>query len=106
MDGTAPDAQRYHVGDRVRVLKAVPEGNPRTPRYLQGRTGTVVRCHGVVENPLDHQQAYPPLYSILFPMPGSREAQVEVLADIHEEWLVGAGREDEAPGRVPAPGAS
>lgn len=83
-------AQRFRVGDRVRVLDAVADGNPRTPRYLQGRTGTIVRCHGVVENPLDHQQVYPPLYSIVFSMTGGRGPQDEVLADIHEEWLTGA----------------
>ena len=75
----------------MRVRHAVPDGNPRTPRYLQGRTGTVVRCHGVVENPLDHHQLYPPLYSVLFTVtdagPGPRD---EVLADIHEEWLAPA----------------
>lgn len=87
MDDTRPTAQRFQVGDRVRVLRAVPDGNPRTPRYLQGRTGTVVRCHGVVENPLDHQQVYPPLYSIVFSMPDDPEPPDEVLADIHEEWL-------------------
>ena len=87
MSGNGPGAQRFAVGDVVRVLDEVPEGNPRTPRYLRGRTGTVVRCHGLVENPLDHRGVYPPLYSILFTMdvgPGSRD---EVVADIHEEWL-------------------
>lgn len=75
---------RFGVGDRVRVLAAVPGGNPRTPRYLRGRTGTVVRTHGVVQNPLDHRDAYPPLYTVVFPLPGGRD---EVLADLHEEWL-------------------
>ena len=103
MDGTTPSTQRFHVGDRVRVLEAVPDGNPRTPRYLKGRTGTVVRCHGVVENPLDHQQVYPPLYSIVFMMPGAPEPRDEVLADIHEEWLVRAGRDDEAPATGASP---
>jgi hypothetical protein len=83
------DLGRFRVGDRVRVLDAVADGNPRTPRYLQGRTGTVVACHGVVVNPLDHQQPYPPLYSIVFT---TAEAPDELLADIHEEWLT------EAPG--------
>lgn len=82
-----PDSlpQHFQVGDRVRVLEDVAGGNPRTPRYLRGRTGTVVSHHGVVVNPLDHRQPYPPLYSIVFTMPEGDE----VLADIHEEWLVG-----------------
>ena len=73
----------FVVGDRVRVLTDVPGGNPRTPHYLRGRTGTVVRAHGVVENPLDHHDPYPPLYTVVFPLPGGDETA----ADLHEEWL-------------------
>jgi nitrile hydratase subunit beta len=85
-----PDAggQRFRVGDRVRVLDDVASGNPRTPHYLRGRTGTVVAFHGIVVNPLDHRQPYPPLYSIVFAVPGGHGAEDEVLADLHEEWLV------------------
>lgn len=50
----------------------------------------MVTCHGVVVNPLDHEHAYPPLYSIVFTMPNGREPHDELLADIHEEWLVEA----------------
>jgi len=81
------DPGRFAVGDRVRVLTDVPRGNPRTPRYLRGRTGTVVLRHGVVENPLDHHEPYPPLYSVVFPLPDRRDPHDEVLADLHEEWL-------------------
>jgi nitrile hydratase beta subunit-like protein len=77
-------ADRFGIGNRVRVLAEVPGGNPRTPRYLRGRTGTVVRTHGVVENPLDHRDPYPPLYTVVFPLPGGHD---EILAEIHEEWL-------------------
>jgi hypothetical protein len=74
---------RFRVGGRVRVLADVPGGNPRTPAYLRGRTGTVVRTHGVVANPLDHRDPYPPLYTVVFPLAGGDE----VVADLHEEWL-------------------
>ena len=74
---------RFWVGDRVRVLTDVPGGNPRTPGYLRGRTGTVVRTHGVVVNPLDHRDPYPPLYTVVFPLHGGDET----VADLHEEWL-------------------
>ena len=76
----------FRVGDRVRVRNSVPGGNPRTPHYLRGWTGTVVRCHGVVDNPQDHRRAYPPLYSVVFPLPEGSSGD-EVLADLHEEWL-------------------
>jgi hypothetical protein len=77
------DLGRFREGDRVRVLTDVRDGNPRTPHYLRGRTGTVVRRHGVVVNPLDHRDPYPPLYSVVFALPDGDE----VLADLHEEWL-------------------
>jgi nitrile hydratase len=80
-------ADRFRIGDRVRVLTDVPDGNPRTPRYLRGRTGTVVLAHGVVANPLDHREPYPPLYSVVFPLPDGAHPDDEVLADLHEEWL-------------------
>jgi Nitrile hydratase beta subunit len=79
------DSGRFREGDRVRVLTEVTGGNPRTPRYLRGRTGTVVRRHGVVDNPLDHHDPYPPLYSVVFPVLGQEPD--EVLAELHEEWL-------------------
>lgn len=88
MDQSIRGAGRFREGDRVAVLSSVPEGNPRTPQYLRGRTGTVVRCHGIVDNPLDHQTPYPPLYSVVFTMPDGRAPHDEVLADLHEEWLV------------------
>jgi hypothetical protein len=87
-----PDAAlpRFRVGDRVRVLEDVTSGNPRTPVYLRGRTGTVVAYHGIVVNPLDHQTPYPPLYSVVFTVTDAQGAEDEVLGDIHEEWLVEA----------------
>jgi hypothetical protein len=83
------DAGRFREGDRVLVLDEVRDGNPRTPRYLRGWTGVVVRGHGIVDNPLDHHEPYPPLYSVLFTIPGAVGEQV--LADLHEEWLAPAG---------------
>lgn len=81
---------RYSIGDRVKVLSTVEEGNPRTPPYVRGRTGVVTARHGVIVNPLDHHHPYPPLYSVTF-----RVADLEgpdgpdlVVADLHEEWLV------------------
>lgn len=73
----------FDVGQRVAVLSESPGGSPRTPQYLRGRIGTVVGSHGVVVNPIDHRDAYPPLYTVLFEF----ESGDEVTADIHEEWL-------------------
>jgi hypothetical protein len=78
---------RFRVGDRVRVRTEVAGGNPRTPPHVRGRTGVVVACHGVIVNPLDHHDAYPPMCSVAFVLadgPGGRD---ELVAEVHEEWL-------------------
>lgn len=77
-------------GQRVRVLDDVAGGNPRTPGYLRGRVGTIVLRHGVVHNPLDHHEDYPPLYSVLFDLDDGRTPHDQVLADLHEDWLAAA----------------
>lgn len=79
----------YREGDRVRVLESVPGGNPRTPGYARGRTGTITARHGRIDNPLDHSGVYPPLYSVSFLLQdlGGPAGHDRVTADIHEEWL-------------------
>lgn len=80
---------RFAVGDRVRVREECPEGNPRTPAYARGRVGTVIAFHGRIDNPLDHRDVYPPLYSVEFAIGdlGGAEPAATVVADIHDEWL-------------------
>jgi hypothetical protein len=85
---------RFRVGDRVRVRTEVPNGNPRTPGYLRDMTGTVLLRHGILDNPLDHHDAYPPLYSVVFELPDGRNPHDEVLADLNEEWLTDATDRD------------
>lgn len=36
----------FAVGDRVRTARNMPSGHTRLPRYLRGRVGEVVSCHG------------------------------------------------------------
>jgi ribosomal protein L21E len=38
---------RFKVGDRVMALNLNPETHTRLPRYVRGKTGTVVLAHGV-----------------------------------------------------------
>jgi nitrile hydratase len=82
-------SHRYSVGDRVRVLRDRPGGNPRTPAYLRGRIGTVVTLHGQIPNPLDHRQLYPPLCTVRFALRdvSGRPSRDFVTADLHEDWL-------------------
>lgn len=80
---------RFAVGHAVRVKTDVAGGNPRTPQYARGRRGVIAALHGVMHNPLDHREPYPPLYTVrfdvndVFPGPGDGKLYV----DIHEEWL-------------------
>jgi len=90
--GTPAAMHRFHVGDRVRVKRANPSGNPRTPAYVRGKSGIVAALHGSIDNPLDHRGVYPPLYSVLFPV---REvfggaSQDTLSVDLHEDWLAPA----------------
>lgn len=77
---------RFAVGDRVRVLSENPAGNPRTPRYARGRIGLVEELHGVILNPLDHHETYPPLCTLVFGVVDSDAGDLIAL-DVHEEWL-------------------
>jgi hypothetical protein len=82
-------AERFSIGDQVRVLTSVEDGNPRTPAYAKGRTGVVTASHGVIVNPLDHHDPYPPLYSVTFrveDLSGGGGPDL-VVADLHDEWL-------------------
>ncbi len=82
---------RFSTGDLVRV-RATPTHetpNPRTPDYTVGKVGQVVAVHGVIVNPQDHHEPYPPMYSLRF---DARElfggdANHTLIAEVHEEFL-------------------
>ena len=82
---------RFAVGDRVRVLADCPSGNPRTPRYARGRVGVVEELHGIIVNPQDHHETYPPLCTVVIDVADSKAGDVIAL-DVHEEWLERAER--------------
>lgn len=83
-------AHRFAVGDRVRIVEENAAGNPRTPRYARGRVGVVEELHGVIVNPLDHHDAYPPLCTLVIDVPGSEGDLIAL--DVHEDWLDAAER--------------
>jgi nitrile hydratase subunit beta len=89
----AEATHRFQVGDRVRVKRENPAGNPRTPAYVRGKSGIVTALHGTIINPLDHSGVYPPLCSVLFPVRevfGSA-SQDTLSVDLHEDWLAPEG---------------
>jgi hypothetical protein len=88
----AEATHRFHVGDRVQVMRQNPDGNPRTPAYVRGKSGVVSELHGCMVNPLDHHGVYAPLCSVLFVVRdvfgGASRDTLSV--DVHEDWLAPA----------------
>ena len=92
---------RFAPGDRVSVAQAFPPGHVRTPTFLRGLTGTVVRHFGAFPNPslLAYGMSGQPaldLYQVVFDMDdvwdgdGKYAAGDTVAADIYDNWLEAA----------------
>jgi nitrile hydratase len=66
----APGPARFSPGDRVRTILIHPSGHTRLPRYVRGRTGTVVSVHGAHVYPDTHAASGDPspewLYTVRF----------------------------------------
>lgn len=86
MTGTVPG---FQIGDRVRVKLANREGNPRTPSYVRGKIGVVTALHGRIDNPIDHRDIYPPLYTVEFEVREvfGTDSSDRLAVDIHDDWL-------------------
>ena len=89
---------RYKIGDRVCVRGDDHEGHHRTPAYLKGKAGVVVRKFGAWRNPEALAYGKPglpkqPLYMVKFEMDGvwagngTYAKRDTVTADLYEHWL-------------------
>ena len=88
---------RFAPGDRVRVLRNGRPGHVRTPAYVQGSTGEVVRHQGDFSNPEERAYGHDglparPVYLVRFRLeelwPGAQQAAAdELYLDIYEHWL-------------------
>ena len=79
----------FKVGDKVAVKPENPSGNPRTPKYIRGKSGVITDVHGVISNLRDHRGLYPPLYTVVFDVKevfGGTSAD-KLRVDLHEDWL-------------------
>jgi hypothetical protein len=84
----------------VRVLDAWPESHGpvhiRTPHYIRGHVGRIVRRLGAFPNPEDIAFARPAplrtLYHVSFPLPQlwPDAEDGELLVEIYEHWLEAA----------------
>ncbi len=91
---------RFRPGDRVRVRADEPKGHCRTPHYVRGKAGRVVRLQGVFPNPEGLAyggQGLPrqPLYLVEFDQPSIWENYAgpsvdKVCVDIYQHWLAPA----------------
>ena len=91
----------FTVGQRVRVKDDWPETRGpchiRTPHYIRGMQGTVVRPLGAFPNPEDLAFARPapdrPLYHVRFEQPAiwhEGHGGDEVVVEVYEHWLEAA----------------
>jgi hypothetical protein len=86
--GAKSTAASLQPGDRVRISLNSSAGNPRTPEYARGREVEVIRAHGIVSNPMDHRDPYPPLYTVCFALdPDEGSGADRVYLDVHDDWL-------------------
>jgi nitrile hydratase len=92
---------RFGPGHRVRVRDDWPElagrAHVRTPHYIRGRTGTVLRHLGSFRNPADlafgRVPAILPLYHVAFPQDAiwpENQPGDEFLVEVYENWLEAA----------------
>lgn len=94
-----PDA-RFKPGERVRVVKAHPEGHVRTPFYIRGCTGEVERICGAFPNPEELSRMHDglpaqPLYRVRFRQrevwPDYAGPAADVIeVEIYQHWLEAA----------------
>ena len=91
-------AARFAPGARVRVKPARPETlmrlHLRTPHYVRGRPGTILRALGSFPNPEDlafnRPAAEKVLYHVLFEQPpvwDEGQAGDTLLVELFEHWL-------------------
>jgi nitrile hydratase subunit beta len=93
---------RFEIGDPVRARAAKPTGHCRTPFYLRGKRGVVVRRLGEFPNPeelssitaRDCRRSYFirwNSHTTSCGAPGSEGRGTRIAADLYQHWLE-AGR--------------
>jgi nitrile hydratase len=91
-------SEPFEIGDEVKVGKGSPPGHIRTPTFVRGKKGRIIRHFGSFPNP--ERLAYGltglpeiNLYQVLFSMDetwngnGDYYNNDTVTADIYETWL-------------------
>ncbi len=90
--------KRFKTGDRVLVRRASPVGHVRTPSYLKGKRGIILRNYGAWKNPEqlskgNYKAEKQTNYWVQFTMDeiwggdGRYAAADTVVAELYEHWL-------------------
>ncbi|BCH61978.1 SH3-like domain-containing protein [Agrobacterium vitis] len=85
----------FKVGDKVRAKNANPTTHTRLPRYVRGKTGTIMMDHGVFVTPdtVAHGLGEHPqhLYNVVFSgdelWGGNASAKDKVYIDLWDDYL-------------------
>ncbi len=81
---------RFALDQRVKVKLESRKGTRRTPKYVRGKVGKIIKVHGIVAgHEPDHRDEWGPMYTVLF---DSREIfgfseNEKKLVDLHDSWL-------------------
>jgi nitrile hydratase subunit beta len=86
---------RFSLGDRVKISARDVETHCRTPSYLRGKRGVIVRLFGEFRNPelLAYHTVglpYQPLYQVEFDYAevwGLEQPNTTITADIYQHWI-------------------
>lgn len=90
--------EAFKVGDRIRVAQASPPGHVRTPQFVRGKTGVIIRHFGAFPNPerLAYGMSGLPkldLFQVKFALDqvwdgdGQYGPYDTVTVDLYENWL-------------------
>ena len=84
-------ADKFSVGERVKIQTENPGDLKRVPKYIRGKIGIVQKVRGRIINPRDHRDERPTLYSVvfssdeLFPQMSRKD---KVIVDVFEDWMI------------------
>lgn len=59
-------ADKFSVGEKVKIKTDNPGDIKRVPPYIKGKVGIVQKARGRISNPRDHRDERPALYLVQF----------------------------------------
>lgn len=81
----------FAVGEHVQIVSREHEGHHRTPAYVKGRSGTVVRHHGAYPNPETGAYGADGLPALdVYLVALDTDGNDRVLVDVYANWLEAA----------------